>query len=79
MQIEFQLDIVITFKSRGERVPQEIKDFMESGENMDKIALDLDLFTVKLLITRYNASIRCKRNEDISENLCIISFPKLKK
>jgi hypothetical protein len=72
-------NLEIIFKSRGEKVPQELKDFMESGDNMNKIALDLDLFTVKLLITRYHASIRCKRNEDISENLCIIRFPKIKK
>ncbi len=69
----------IIFKSRGEAIPQELKDFMENGENMDKIALDLDLFTVKLLVTRYHASIKCERIEDASENLCIIDFPKHKK
>jgi len=69
----------IIFKSRGENIPQELKDFMENGENIEKIALDLDLFTVKLLITRYHASIRYERNEDTSENHCVIGYPKLKK
>lgn len=71
--------IDIIFKSHGEDVHQELKDFMESGENMNKIALDLDFFTIKLLTTRYHASIRCERNEDASENLCILGFSKHKK
>ncbi len=69
----------ISFKSRGEVIPQELKDFMVSGEIMDKIALNLDVFTIKLLMNRYQASIRCERNEDTLENLCILNFPKHKK
>lgn len=72
-------NIEINFKSRGENIPQELRDFIESGENMNKIALDLDLFTVKLLLSRYHASIRCERNEDTSENLCILHFSTHKK
>ncbi|MHA1862425.1 MAG: hypothetical protein ACTSWA_01550, partial [Candidatus Thorarchaeota archaeon] len=72
-------NLEINFKSRGENIPQELIDFMESGENMNKIALDLDLFTVKLLLSRYHASIRCERNEDTSENQCTLHFSTYKK
>ena len=78
--MELHEDILeIIFKSRGEKVPQELIEFMESGDNMNKIALDLDLFTIKLLVTRYHGTLKCERIEDTSENLCIIRFPKLKK
>ncbi|TFG34387.1 hypothetical protein EU527_03510 [Candidatus Thorarchaeota archaeon] len=66
--------IIIT--SRGKRIPEELKLFMESDEHMDNIALDLDLFTTKLLLSRYQAKIKCARNEETSENSCILSFSK---
>jgi len=69
----------ISFKSRGEDISQELKDFIESGEKMDKIALNLDIFTIKLLMNRYQVSIRCERISDTLENLCIFGFPIHKK
>jgi len=54
----------ISFKARGEDISQELKDFIESGENMDKIALNLDIFTIKLLMNRYQVSIRRGRKRE---------------
>ncbi|MHA2359413.1 MAG: hypothetical protein ACXAB5_04010 [Candidatus Thorarchaeota archaeon] len=59
---------------RGRQIPNELKMFIESDGMSGMIALDLDLFTVKLLMNRYNAKIECSRN--VEENSCIFIFPK---
>ena len=66
---------IITINSRGEEIPGEFIEFMEGDHNVEQIALDLNLFTMKLLMTRYNARILCTRNEEISENFCSLIFP----
>lgn len=40
-----------------------------------QIALDLDLFTIKLLINRYGVQIKCSRDENTGENSCAFIFP----
>ena len=67
---------VINITSGGEPIPDELREFMEGGQNIEKVVLDLNLFTVKLLLTRYNATIKCNRDADTLENSCILMFPK---
>ncbi len=59
----------------GNQIPQEYCHFMEGNQDLTSIALNLDLFTAKLLLTRYDATIQCKRNENTSENSYVLSFP----
>jgi signal transduction histidine kinase len=60
---------------RGKQVPEELKRFIEGDELRGQIALDLDLFTIKLLMNRYSAQIKCSRDESTGENSCIFTFP----
>jgi len=61
---------------RGRKIPKEQTLFMESEGISGKIALDLDLFTIKLLMNRYNARIVCSRDEENEMNSCSFIFPK---
>lgn len=67
---------IITINSQGKEIPRGFIEFVEGDQNVEQIALDLNLFTIKLLMTRYNARILCKRNEETSENSCILIFPR---
>lgn len=67
---------IIVVSSRGKSIPDELTTFMESDEPLQRIALDLDLFTTKILLNRYHARLRCDRDEETSENICLLSFPK---
>jgi signal transduction histidine kinase len=60
---------------RGRPMPDELKLFIESDGMSGMIALDLDLFTVKLLMNRYNVRIVCSREEESEENSCTFIFP----
>ncbi|MGY5857908.1 MAG: hypothetical protein RTU63_00960 [Candidatus Thorarchaeota archaeon] len=69
---------IIQMVSKGKDIPADLREFMESEQDMESIALDLNLFTAKLLLTRYNATIQCERNETTSENSCRLIFPSSK-
>jgi hypothetical protein len=69
---------VISIVSPGEGFSDDLKIFMESKQDVDFVALDLNLYTAKLLLTRYNATIQCEQNENVSENTCILIFPSSK-
>ena len=60
---------------RGKPIPMELRKYIESKELHGQIALDLDLFTIKLLMNRYGASVKCERNESTEENVCTFTFP----
>lgn len=66
----------ITISSTGDEIPEDQRKFMESEHDFDPASLDLNLFTAKLLLSRYNATIQCVRNETVSENICTITFTK---
>jgi len=66
---------VISIVSQGKEISTNLLMFIESEQDMESIALDLNLFTAKLLLTRYNATVQCSRNETTSENSCILIFP----
>ena len=60
---------------RGKPVPEGLKRYIEGEELRGQMALDLDLFTIKLLMNRYGAKIRCLRDDSTEENSCIFTFP----
>ena len=65
----------IEIRSRGKPIPEGLRTFIEGEELRGQIALDLDLFTIKLLMNRYGAKIRCGRDESTEENSCTFTFP----
>jgi hypothetical protein len=65
----------IEIRSRGKQIPSGLRTFIEGEELRGQIALDLDLFTIKILMNRYGALVRCTRDENTKENSCIFSFP----
>jgi len=65
----------IEIRCRGKPIPKGLQAFIEGDELKGQIALDLDLFTIKLLMNRYKAQVRCGRDETIGENLCTFIFP----
>ena len=65
----------VRVSSRGRPIPEELKTFIEGDGMSGMVALDLDLFTIKLLMNRYSARIVCSRNEDTEENSCTFIFP----
>jgi hypothetical protein len=69
---------VISITSRGDPMPDDLRRYMESDEDIESTALNLNLFTAKILLSRYHATFRYERNEDRSENLFLISFPEKK-
>jgi len=60
---------------RGRPIPEELESFMERDGMSGMVALDLDLFTIKLLMNRYGARIVCSRDEESEENSCTFIFP----
>ena len=66
---------IINISSHGKEVPADLRKYMESEQDIESLALDLNLFTAKLLLTRYNVRIQCDRDEGASENTCTIVFP----
>lgn len=66
---------VISIVSDGEEIPPDLRKFIESEQDIETISLDLNLFTAKLLLSRYNATVKCGRNEATSENSCTLIFP----
>ncbi|TFG28331.1 hypothetical protein EU528_11365 [Candidatus Thorarchaeota archaeon] len=67
---------IITISSQGDEIPINFRKFIESNEDIESIAPNLDLFTIKLLVTKYRATIQCARNKETSENTCILMFPR---
>ena len=67
---------IIHITSGGEKIPEDLQEFLENKHDFEPRSLDLNLFTAKLLLTRYNAVIKCERNETTSENRCILIFAK---
>ncbi|MFX1606627.1 MAG: hypothetical protein ACFFDD_12060 [Promethearchaeota archaeon] len=65
----------IELRCRGKPVPQGLRTFIEGEELRGQIALDLDLFTIKLLMNRYGAKVRFGRDESTEENLYNFTFP----
>ncbi|MBE0525689.1 MAG: HAMP domain-containing histidine kinase [Candidatus Thorarchaeota archaeon] len=66
---------IISIVSYGKEIPIDLRKFIESKQDIEGIALDLNLFTAKLLLSRYNAIVQCDRNEVTSENSCTLIFP----
>jgi hypothetical protein len=66
----------LKIECRGKEVPEELKRFIEGDELKGQIALDLDLFTIKLLMNRYGARIVCGYDDKTGENSCTFIFPK---
>ena len=64
----------VSIKTRGKPMPQDTQQFLKSEELIGNIMLDIDLFTIKLLMSRYNGKIDCLRNNAIEENTCLFSF-----
>jgi hypothetical protein len=60
---------------RGKPIPMQLRKYIESDELRGQVSLDLDLFTIKLLMNRYGASVKCERNESTEENVCTFTFP----
>ncbi|MFW9810315.1 MAG: hypothetical protein ACFFE6_13135 [Candidatus Thorarchaeota archaeon] len=63
--------------SQGRPLPEELKLFLEGDGISGMIALDLDLFTIKLLMNRYKATIGCSRDDEKNENSCTFVFPRV--
>jgi signal transduction histidine kinase len=61
--------------SRGKPIAKGLRMFIEGEELRGQIALDLDLFTIKLLMNRYGAKIKCSRDESTGDNSCTFTFP----
>jgi hypothetical protein len=59
----------------GKPIPQGLQSFLEGEELRGQIALDLDLFTIKLLMNRYGAQVKCARDESTGKNSCTFTFP----
>ncbi|MGY5853934.1 MAG: hypothetical protein RTU92_10235, partial [Candidatus Thorarchaeota archaeon] len=64
----------VSIKTRGKPMPQDTHQFLKSDALIGNIMLDLDLFTIKLLMSRYNGQIDCLRNDGTEENTCLFSF-----
>ncbi len=60
---------------RGKSIPEGLRTFIEGEELRGQIALDIDLFTIKLLMNRYGAQIKWARDESTGENSCTFTFP----
>ncbi|MFW9787250.1 MAG: hypothetical protein ACFFE2_02875 [Candidatus Thorarchaeota archaeon] len=60
---------------KGKPIPESLRTFLEGDELRGQIALDIDLFTIKLLMNRYQATVECGRNEATEENVCRFIFP----
>ncbi len=70
-------DPCVMVSCRARPIPEELKRFIESDDLSGTIALDLDLFTVKLLMNRYHAKVVCSRDQQREENSCTFIFPKV--
>ena len=66
---------IISITGIGEPIPEEYKQFMMGSQDLNSIALSLDLFTVNLLLTRYHATIDCVCDQTKPENTYILTFP----
>jgi len=56
------------------KLPNTISEFIQSEELIWDTNLDLDLFAIKLLMTRYNGNLMWVRDEENTDNICILIF-----
>ena len=66
---------IISITSYGKEIPLDLRNFIESEQDIEATAFDLNLSTAKLLLSRYNATAKCDRNEATSQNSCKLIFP----
>lgn len=71
---EFETTQSVFIKCRGKPMSKEIQEFVHSDKIIGSVSLDLDLFTIKLLMNRYNGSINFQRDDVNEENTFIIRF-----
>ncbi|MHA1930432.1 MAG: hypothetical protein ACTSV2_17810, partial [Candidatus Thorarchaeota archaeon] len=64
----------IVFTSRGEQLPKGEEDFLHTVDLVGNPSLDLDLFTMKLLMNRYGGSFQYLRNETAKTNIWVFKF-----
>ncbi len=61
-------------RSIGNPLPKEVQDMLQKYELKGDVAFDLDLFTMKLLLNRYNGTIQYTHDELARENIFILTF-----
>ncbi|MFW9847949.1 MAG: hypothetical protein ACFFF4_02350 [Candidatus Thorarchaeota archaeon] len=67
-------DISLTY--RGKQLSKESQIYLQGPDLVGSESLDLNHFTIKVLMHRYGGNIICNRNESSEENTCIFRFQK---
>jgi len=73
---ESDSSIEVFVRSRGKALPREVEDFLIGDSLIGSTSLDLNIFTIKLLIDRYRGRILCLRDDSSLETTCAFEFQK---
>jgi len=69
-------DVIITILSSGPPLPEDVRVSLLAELQPSKTTLSLDLFAVRLLMSRYNGSVEYTRNESMQLNEFRLCFKK---
>jgi signal transduction histidine kinase len=66
--------VSLTTRATGEQLSKQVREYLLSDELIGSLSLNLELFIIKVLMKRYDASLNCAYDTQSGQNICTYRF-----
>jgi signal transduction histidine kinase len=66
--------VSLTTRATGEQLSKQVREYLLSDELIGSLSLNLELFIIKVLMKRYDASLNCAYDTESGQNICTYRF-----